>query len=1150
MPSKQTKRNGRPQETKSAAAEASTQVPHPAAVDAVVATAAFPIVGIGASAGGLAAFQAFFSGLPASSEPGMAFVLVQHLAPNHESILAEIISRYTRMPVVEVVDGVVVKANCVYIIPPNHDLAILNGALQLLQPSLPHGQRLPIDYFFRSLAQDQRENAVAIVLSGTGSDGTLGVRAIKGEGGLVVVQTPDSTEFDGMPRSAIATELADYQLPPAEMPAQLIAYAALTSKALRPQDAAAPTIENELNKIFVLLRAQTGHDFSLYKPNTLIRRIERRRALHQIERLEDYSRFLQQNPLEVEALFRDVLIGVTNFMRDPQAFEKLDEQIETRLLAGKQPGDKVRVWTAGCSTGEEAYSIAMLLHERTQVQKQDYAVQIFATDIDSRAIATARAGLYSTSIVADLSQEQLAKFFTVEPGGGYRVRRVIRDMITFSEQDVIRDPSFSQLDLISCRNLLIYLRGELQQKLMQLFHYALNPGGLLFLGSAEGVGEHENLFAVIDAKSRLFQRRENATQKALGNFLPPLTGSAPLLRAGSPAIPAKYSLGEQTERALLQLLEPVCALIEKNGDILHLRGRTGMYLEPTPGDVGINNILKMAREGLAQALKLALFQSAQGHGVVRRAGLRVRTNGHFTAVNLTVCPVAPRAADVHQAIRYLVVLEEAPQGASEAPPSVAEAAPEVPVDERVAALEKELRDKDKLLRSAREDTETSTEELRSAIEEMQSVNEELQASNEELATSKEELQSLNEELATVNVEQQNKVADLARALNDNRNLLAGSGIATVFVDLQQRILSFTPSATAIIKLVGSDVGRPLGHFMARLRDYDRLTEDIASVLDTLAAKEIRVQDKDDHWYMLRILPYRTLENVIEGAAVTFMDISEVVKAQVDMAQLHLALTALKQSEQRFRSVVSALSEGVLLHTRDGTITTWNPAAERILGLSKQELQERSTLDARWHTIHEDGSPFLPESRPSQQAFRTGLVQKGVVMGLYKPDGAVAWISVNAVPVFATGEPLPALVVISFVDITERKRLQGLLDKASSDRRLAVVLRDAHDAMTMHALDGRILAWNPAAQRIYGWTEAEALRLNLLDRVPPEQRALALDQMERLGRAQVIEPYRSQRLAKDGSVLEVSITATALRNDDTEVYAVATTERLVHGGSNT
>ncbi|RFO98705.1 chemotaxis protein CheR [Rhodoferax lacus] len=1142
-------KNARAQGTKPVAANAPAVLATDSTEVYSGASASFPIVGIGASAGGLAAFEAFFSGMPAAIDPQMAFVLVQHLAPNHESILADLIQRYTRMPVSEAVDGLVVKANCVYIIPPNHDMAILNGAIQLFDPSLPHGQRLPIDYFFRALAQDQGDNAIAIVLSGTGSDGTLGVRAIKGEGGLVLVQTPSTTEFDGMPRSAVATGLVDYQLAPAEMPARLIAYAVQTARARRLPASAlvAPTVEKELNKVFVLLRAQTRHDFSLYKPGTLLRRIERRKALHQMEKLEDYVKLLQQTPLEVEALFRDLLIGVTNFVRDPHAFEQLEEQLGARLLAGKAAGERVRVWVPGCSTGEEAYSIAIALHERMQARNQNCVVQIFATDIDSQAIITARAGLYPTSIAADVSKERLGSFFTMEPGGGYRVRKVIRDMITFSEQDLIRDPPFSQLDLISCRNLLIYLRSELQQKLMQLFHYALNPGGILFLGSAESVGDFDNLFTVLDGKSRLYQRREAMMHRTLGNFLPPMAGPEAALSPRPPRQtgPVKYSLGEQTERALLLLLAPACALVEKNGDILHLRGRTGNYLEPTPGDSGVNNIVKMAREGLTQALKLALHQSAQEKMVIRRLGLRVRTNGHFSSVNLTVSPVVPRAADVYQSTRFLVVMEESPLIDADQPlPDIVAMDPAVPTDVRVAALERELRDKEKLLRSAHEDTETSTEELRSAIEEMQSVNEELQASNEELATSKEELQSVNEELATVNVEQQNKVADLARALNDNRNLLAGSGIATVFVDLQQRILSFTPSATAIIKLVASDVGRPLGHFMARLRGYDRMTEDIATVLDTLATKEIRVQDKDGRWYMLRILPYRTLENVIEGAAVTFMDISEVVKAQVDIAELHGALDALKESEQRFRSVVSALSEGVLLYTRDGKIAAWNPSAERILGLSGQEIQERSNIDPRWDAVHEDGSPCTPEAHPSQIALRTGLAQQGLVMGMRKPGGAVAWVSVSAVPIFEPGEPGPSSVVVSFSDITERRLMQGLLDRADVDTRLAMVLRDAHDAMTIHAKDGRILAWNPAAERIYGWTEAEALHMNLLDRVIPAEREQALQRMDQLGRAVKIEPCLAQRLAKDGSVREVSITATALRNEAGDIYAIATTERLV------
>ena len=480
----------------------------------------FPIVGIGASAGGLAAFEAFFSGMPSTVDPDMAFVLVQHLAPDHKSILTGLIQRYTRMQVFEVEDGMVVKANCAYIIPPGRDMAFFNGSLQLLEPSAPRGQRLPIDFFFRSLAQDQRERAICIVLSGTGSDGTLGVRAIKAEGGMVMAQHPDSTEYNGMPCSAIATGLVDYQLTPAEMPARLMAYVAQAfGKGHRPVIPPAPIAENALKKIFILLRAQTGHDFSQYKPSTINRRIERRMAVHQIEALSDYIKYMQQTQAEVEALFRDLLIGVTNFFRDPDIFEELEGKIIPALFADKPPGSTIRVWSPGCSTGEEAYSIAILLQERLETLKKNYKVQVFATDLDNQAIATARAGIYPVSIAVDLTPERLARFFVTEPdGSGYRIAKGIRDLLVFSEQDLIKDPPFSKLDLISCRNLLIYMGGSLQKKLIPLFHYALNPGGFLFLGSSESIGDCDDLFTVVDRKAKLYRRKDDILEPGTRAF--------------------------------------------------------------------------------------------------------------------------------------------------------------------------------------------------------------------------------------------------------------------------------------------------------------------------------------------------------------------------------------------------------------------------------------------------------------------------------------------------------------------------------------------------------------------------------------------------------------------------------------------------------
>ncbi|MFZ2470917.1 MAG: CheR family methyltransferase [Methanothrix sp.] len=835
--------------------------------------------------------------MPADIDPGMAFVLVQHLAPDHKSILTDLIRRYTRMQVFEVVDGMVVQPNCAYIIPPNRDMAFLNGTLQLMEPSAPRGQRLPIDFFFRSLAQDQRERAIGIVLSGTGSDGTLGVRAIKGEGGMVMAQNPKSTEYDGMPRSAIATGLVDYELPPADMPARLMAYAAHVFGRI-PDATAVPTprTENVLKKIFILLRAQTGHDFSQYKPSTIHRRMERRMAVHQIETMDGYIKYLQQTPAEVEALFRDLLIGVTSFFRDPEAFKALQEQIIPRLFAGKSASSVIRVWSPGCSTGEEGYSLAILLAEHQEAMKQSFKVQVFATDIDSQAISTARAGLYPASIAADISPERLARFFTAEPGSSaYRINKSIRDMLVFSEQDVIRDPPFSKLDLISCRNLLIYMGGDLQKKLIPLFHYSLNPGGFLFLGTSETVGEFGDLFVALDRKLKLYQRKEDiqGIQRAtLGRFMPPMTAIDPALpqSAAKMADTGRISLRDLTEKALLEQVAPAAALVNVQGDILYLYGRTGLFLEPTPGVAEINNILRMAREGLQRGLTIALHKAAGIKEIVHHPGLRVKTNGGFTTVNLTIRPVASGSSATHDAPLYLVILEEATNFNAEqallAPLPADEGAngPDAYAALHIGELKQELRAKEEYLQTTNEELETTNEELRSTNEELQSVNEEMQSTNEELETSKEELQSVNEELATVNAELQTKVADLSRANNDMNNLLAGTGIGTIFVDHQLRILRFTPTATRILNMIGSDVGRPVGHIVTNLANYDQLVANVKTVLNTLVPKEIEVQTQVGAWYTMRIQPYRTLENVIEGAVITFVDITDVKKTEVEMRE--------------------------------------------------------------------------------------------------------------------------------------------------------------------------------------------------------------------------------------------------------------------------
>ncbi|MBX9753634.1 MAG: PAS domain-containing protein [Pseudomonadaceae bacterium] len=1033
----------------------------------------FPVVGIGASAGGLAAFEAFFSGMPTDKDPGMAFVLVQHLAPDHKSLLAELIQRYTRMPVFEVEDGMPVQINCIYIIPPNRDMALLNGCLQLLEPAEPRGQRLPVDFLFRSLAQEQRERAIGIILSGTGSDGTLGVRAIKGEGGMLMTQNPESTEFDGMPRSAIATGLVDYQLPPAEMPAQLITYAAHAfGKPMRLAHAATPNIEDALKKIFILLRAQTGHSFAQYKPSTILRRIERRMAVHQVDTIDNYVKYLQQAPGEVEALFRDLLIGVTNFFRDPEVFQHLESEIIPSLFANKTADSSIRVWSTGCSTGEEAYSLAILLQEYREAFKPSYSVQVFATDIDSRAIATARSGVYPASIAADISVERLQRFFTLEPdGSSYRIHKNIRDMLIFSEQDLIKDPPFSKLDLISCRNLLIYFGVELQRKLIPLFHYALKPGGILLLGTSEGIGEFDQLFSVQDRKIKLFQRKEDfhgMRRTSLGHLLSPmnstdLTTTQPR-GAAKAALPLKLPLRELTEQALLQQLTPVGVLVNSLGDILYLHGRSGMYLEPAQGEAGINNIFKMAREGLRPALTSGLLHATSSNEVVHKLGLRVRTNGHFSLVNLTIRPVSNGPA--LGTPLYLIILEEAasldPEQLQQATAQVSSSvlSLEADVDARISALKQELWSKEAFLQSTIEELESSSEELKSSNEEMQSVNEELQSTNEELETSKEELQSVNEELATVNTELQIKVMELSRANNDMNNLLAGTGIGTVFVDHNLRILRFTPAASRIINLIHSDVGRPVGHIVSNLLGYNSLVADLQTVLETLTPKEIDVQTTEGRWFKMRILPYRTLDNVIEGAVITYVDINE-----------H---ETLRLNEERYRLAAKAARDVLWDWDIIKGEQRWNEAGISVFGWSEIVSAAQS---ANWwaERVHPDDRQRVVDGRNTLVA-NSALSHWEDEYQFRKADGGYAMVLDRGF-VLRNEQGQALRMIGAMLNITERKQVENAL--RVNEERMRVALSASPMMVSNQDTELRYTwVYNPqpgfVAEQYLGKTDADLL----------------------------------------------------------------------------
>ena len=897
----------------------------------------FPIVGIGASAGGLAAFEAFFANMPADTESGMAFVLVQHLDPGHKSILTELVSRYTKMRVFEVVDGMQVEPNCTYIIPPNKDMALLRGHLHLMEPASPRGLRLPIDFFFRSLAQDRGEKAICIVLSGTGTDGTLGLRAVKEVGGMAMAQAPSTAGYNGMPNSAIGTGLTDYIVPPGEMPAQLIAYAQLAYSNRSRRMADVSEGENSgIKHVLVLLRSHSGHDFSFYKQNTILRRVKRRMAVNQIERVDKYVQFLRQNNGELELLFHELLIGVTSFFRDADAFAALQEKVIPSLFTEKEGEQMVRVWTPGCSTGEEAYSIAILLQEYVEKIGQPYNFQIFATDIDRESIEKARSGVYPASIALDVSPERLTRFFNAQEDT-FRIKKSIRDMVIFAEQDVTKDPPFSKIDLLTCRNLLIYFETELQKKVLPLFHYALRQGGFLFLGTSETTGEFTKLFEPVDRKWKLYKRKGSLSQVGMAEFHLPQqaveSANHPMFQERKEKKP---NVRDLTEKLLLQDYAPASVLVNEKGEILFVSGHTGKFLELPPGEV-TNNILRSARQGLRLELTAALHKVAENGQPVRYDGLRVKINGKSQLVNLIV-----KQTDYpyQEGGLILVIFEDVAKEPSPHPPEEANDldAIEAVRDMQIAGLERELRSKGEYLQTTIEELETANEELKSTNEELQSTNEELQSTNEEMETSKEELQSINEELVTVNNELQQKIESLSRANNDMNNLLAGTGIGTVFVDSQLNVQRFTPPITQILNLIPSDVGRPLSHLMPNLVNYFNLEGDTRAVLNDLVPRELEVQSKSGQWYLMRILPYRTLENAVEGAVITFVDISV-------LRQLR---TTLHDNEERVRSLEESASGMIWSVDAHLRLTTFNTAfSADIRKLYGRDVELRQVMPPDW-----------------------------------------------------------------------------------------------------------------------------------------------------------------------------------------------------------
>ena len=1081
-------------------------------------------VGVGASAGGLEALEAFFS--PLALDSGLAFIVIQHLSPDYKSMMVELLSKRTGMPVRRAEEGMRVEANSVYLIPPKKNLSIFHGKLLLSESDHSRGLNLPIDVFLRSLADDQAEKAIGVILSGTGSDGVRGIRAIKEAGGMVMVQSEESAKFDGMPRAAIATGLADFILPPDEMPAKLMSFARhpYAAKVDRPQTLLSD--EDRLTRIFALLRERTRVDFTFYKPSTVVRRIERRMTVNQIHDLRDYVKFMEAYSGEVMTLYRDLLIGVTSFFRDREVFDELEAQYLPALFE-RVGGTEIRFWVAGCSTGEEAYSLAMLSREVLEKLDKSIEIKIFATDLDRDAILRASNGLYPESIAADLSSKLLSKYFHRREEH-YQIDRSIREMVVFAQHNLIKDPPFTNIELVSCRNLLIYLQPVLQRKAMELMNFSLNPQGILLLGSSETTGELADLYETLHQKFKIYASKGKRRRTSGAEF------SAPEVRPWqhrTRTASTGWPRNQDEERLLdrfLQLLAgdyvPLAVVVNERLEVLHILGDPEGYFRLPSGKL-MNDVTKIAVRDLAIPLATGLQKVFKSGEELKYTSIRLKWREETRNIQIRIRLLPGKKG---QEALAAVFIEESSQ------PSKEPAVGSMQIYDIAQEAEQRIHDLEQELQFSRENLQATIEELETSNEELQATNEELLASNEELQSTNEELQSVNEELHTVNAEYQSKIIELTELNNDLDNLMASTRIGTLFLDENLTVRRFTPEIRRIFKILDSDLGRPVNHLMHTLNNVD-LFERILAVSEQVAEQELEVCSQEGQWWLMRILPYHVGVGAVSGVVLNFIDISafkstqqvlsnresllaslyratpagigrvvsrtllevndqlcrmlgysrnelvgqnarlvypsDEVFAQVnrdkhaqmqqqgvvtietfwrrksgevfpvllssslmdpvhpeegitftvmDISSRQRALEQAQASEQRYRQLFESMAEGVVYQDVNGTVLSANPAAERILGLSLEQMAGRGSDDARWQAIHEDGTPFPSDQHPAMVALQTGQPVTGVVMGVFNPQrGQHRWLRISAIPLFHSGENQPFQVFSTFNDFTER-----------------------------------------------------------------------------------------------------------------------------------
>ena len=1068
------------------------------------------IVGIGASAGGLDAFKAFFKNMPADT--AMTFVLIQHLSPEHKSLLADLLGKVTAMPVIEAENNTTMASNSVYIIPPDATLTLKQRRLLVVKPAPPRERRRPIDTFFSSLADEHGENAVSIVLSGTGSDGSLGLKTIKERGGLTFAQAEfDHHAMSGMPHSATATGFVDEVMRVEDMPAKLVEYQRHLTNIADTKDADGTRLDAtpHLDKISALLRARVGHDFSKYKEKTVVRRIQRRMQVLQIDTVEAYVARLKEDPHQIELLFRELLIGVTQFFRDPNAFSALETTVIPKLLENLGADDQVRIWVPGCATGEEVYSIAILIKKALEGRDAVPTVQIFGTDIDERAVAVARSGRYRR--ITGILPDHLARWFA-EEGDEHCPIKAIRDMCVFSIHSVVKDPPFSKLNLISCRNLLIYMDGDLQDRVLRTFHYALKPNGILFLGPAEGVSHQAKLFDALDKKHRIFQRRDSA------GVLPALTPSpSPSLpvrtrnREEAPAVAPGADRIERSARRIAEKHSPAYLVVDKHHEIVRFSGgEAGRYLEPSAGAASLN-LFDILRKALRPVVRAGLQAALATKEPVEQDDVPLKIDGKIQSVTVIVEPIEERGIDGGLCV---VVLKSARVRPERSAKALADAE-----RDGLGAMEHELRTTKTQLQSTIDDLEISNEEMKSATEEYQSVNEELQSSNEELETSKEEMQSINEELQTVNAEMSGKNDTLTRLNSDLKNLLDSTEIATIFLDNDLCIKNFTPAIMDIFHLRDSDRGRPVTD-IANLLSYADMEEDARKVQRRLSIVEHEVQLKDSRMtFVMRILPYRTVDNVIDGVVITFIDITARKQAEA----------AVSESEARYRTLFEAIDDGFCIIEKVDT-APGQPIDFRYLTVNQAFSVQSGVSSVVGMTIRE-AFPGEPQEwfDTYEAVLRTGesvrferrLVTQGRLLELFA---------------FRIDDQNQRRVAVIFVDITARKNAEEDLREHAA---IVEFSQDAHITATPH---GVIASWNPSAMRLFGYSAEEAIGQPISILAPPTQAEEEGAQLKEAIAGNAVGPVEVLRRCKDGSEFEAELTVVPICSANGTILSIAAVVR--------